>query len=78
MVFCVAFGCSNGDNSRKSFFSFPLIKKSQGDKGSGINKSVESTGHQLCVLAYAKIILTVRVSRTVSLLLNFLGAHVCH
>ena len=23
MVFCVAFGCSNGDNSGKSFFIFP-------------------------------------------------------
>ena len=27
MVFCVAFGCSNGDNSGKSFFSFPSIEK---------------------------------------------------
>ena len=27
MVFCVAFGCSNGDNSGKSFFIFPSIEK---------------------------------------------------
>jgi len=26
MVFCVAFGCSNGDNSVNSFFSFPSIE----------------------------------------------------
>ena len=27
LIFCVAFGCSNGDNSGKSFSSFPSIEK---------------------------------------------------
>ena len=32
MVFCVAFGCSNGDNFGKSFFSFPSKEKAKATK----------------------------------------------